>query len=94
MKALDKIGRMGYNGEKAGKDSRHMEKNHPDTKKKAPAAGRCEECEFYDYDEELDAYVCQVSLDEDEMISFISGQTGRCPYFRYYDEYKSVHKQI
>ena len=62
--------------------------------KKAPAAGRCEECEFYDYDEELDAYVCQVSLDEDEMISFIAGNTGRCPYYRYYDEYKSVHKQI
>ena len=49
---------------------------------------------FYDYDEELDAYVCQVNLDEDEMISFVSGQTGRCPYYRYYDEYKSVHKQI
>ena len=62
--------------------------------KKAPPAGRCEECEFYDFDEDLDAYVCQVSLDEDEMISFVSGQTGRCPYFRYYDEYKSVHKQI
>ena len=69
---------------------------------KKPAAGRCEDrphtrcedCEFYDYDEELDAYVCQVNLDEDEMISFISGQTGRCPYYRYYDEYKSVHKQI
>lgn len=63
-------------------------------KKKTPPAGRCEECEFYDFDEDLDAYVCQVSLDEDEMISFIAGQTGRCPYFRYYDEYKSVHKQI
>ena len=61
---------------------------------KKPTAGRCEECEFYDYDEDLDAYVCQVNLDEDEMISFISGQTGRCPYYRYYDEYKSVHKQI
>ena len=73
----------------------------PETQKK-PSSGRCEEpphtrceeCEFYDYDEELDAYVCQVNLDEDEMISFISGQTGRCPYYRYYDEYKSVHKQI
>ena len=64
--------------------------------RKAPArpVGRCEDCEFYDYDEDLDAYVCQVSLDEDEMVSFISGNTGRCPYFRFYDEYKSVHKQI
>ena len=69
-----------------------MEKKDQKTKK--TVVGRCEDCEFYDYDEELDAYVCQVNLDEDEMISFISGQTGRCPYYRYYDEYKSVHKQI
>lgn len=57
-------------------------------------APRCEDCEFYDYDEDVDAYVCQVSLDEDEMAAFVAGQTGRCPYYRYYDEYKSVHKQI
>jgi hypothetical protein len=57
-------------------------------------APRCEDCEFYDYDQDEDAYVCQVSLDEDEMASFVAGQTGRCPYYRYYDEYKSVHKQI
>ena len=57
-------------------------------------APRCEDCEFYDYDEDMDAYVCQVSLDEDEMAAFVAGQTSRCPYYRYYDEYKSVHKQI
>ena len=28
----------------------------------------CETCEFYDYDEELDAYVCDMRLDEDEMV--------------------------
>ena len=54
----------------------------------------CESCEFYDYDEYLDAYVCEVRLDEDEMARFLGGRTGRCPYYRYYDEYKSVHKQI
>ena len=52
------------------------------------------DCEFYDYDENWETYTCRVSLDEDEMGRFTSGQTGRCPYFRYYDEYKSVHKQI
>ena len=69
-----------------------MEQKKPTPKK--PAVTRCEDCEFYDYDEELDAYVCDMSLDEDEMVSFLAGNTGRCPYFRYYDEYKSVHKQI
>ncbi len=68
-------------------------KHAPQTTPK-PTASRCEDCEFYDYDEELDAYVCAVALDEDEMVSFVAGQTGRCPYFRFYDEYKSVHKQI
>ena len=69
-----------------------MDKQKPAVKK--PAVTRCEDCEFYDYDEELDAYVCDMSLDEDEMVSFLAGNTARCPYFRYYDEYKSVHKQI
>ncbi len=53
----------------------------------------CESCEFYDYDEEWEEYVCSMSLDEDEMIDFLGRNTGRCPYYRYYDEYKSVQKQ-
>ena len=57
-------------------------------------SGPCESCEFYDYDEYLDAYVCGVSLDEDEMVNFLGKNTKGCPYYRYYDEYKSVHKQI
>ena len=56
-------------------------------------AGRCEDCEFYDFDEEWEEYICSMSLDEDEMINFLSRNTGRCPYYRYYDEYKSVRKQ-
>lgn len=54
----------------------------------------CESCEFYDYDEYLDAYVCDIRLDEDEMADFLGRNTGSCPYYRYYDEYKSVHKQV
>ena len=54
----------------------------------------CESCEFYDYDEYLDAYVCEMKLDEDEMAQFLSRRTNSCPYYRFYDEYKSVHKQI
>ena len=54
----------------------------------------CESCEFYQYDEFTDDYSCAMNLDEDEMITFLSGNTKSCPYYRYYDEYKSVHKQI
>ncbi|MBQ8140531.1 MAG: hypothetical protein IJ038_02415 [Clostridia bacterium] len=54
----------------------------------------CESCVFYDYDEYLEANVCTVNLDQDEMSGFLSGRTRQCPYYRFYDEYKSVHKQI
>lgn len=53
----------------------------------------CESCEFYDYDDDVDAYVCNMSLDEDELVRFINGSNQNCPYYRYYDEYKSVRKQ-
>lgn len=54
----------------------------------------CENCEFYEYDEYTDTYGCNMKLDEDEMAGFLAGNTRACPYFRFYDEYKSVHKQI
>lgn len=63
----------------------------PSTKKRVQC---CEECEYYDYDDEIDAYYCKMSLDEDEMVSFLTGKKSECPYYKYYDEYKSVHKQI
>ena len=54
----------------------------------------CDSCEFYEYDELTDSYGCNLNLDEDEMVEFLAGRTRECPYYRYYDEYKSVHKQI
>ena len=53
----------------------------------------CESCEFYDYDEFYESYSCRVNLDQDELVRFISGESASCPYYRYYDEYKSVQKQ-
>lgn len=57
-------------------------------------ASNCESCEFYDYDEEYEEYICTAKLDQDEMYNFLSSTTRACPYYRFYDEYKSVHKQI
>ena len=65
-------------------------------KKKAvrsPRPTNCESCVHYDYDEDVDAYVCGMDLDEDELLRFSMKQTRECPYYRYYDEYKSVQKQ-
>ena len=58
------------------------------------SASCCESCEFYDYDEFTEEYSCSLSLDEDEMLDFLGGNSGGCKYYRYYDEYKSVNKQI
>ena len=58
-----------------------------------PIAVRCEDCLYYDMDEETGDYECTVSLDEDDYYHYITGGTKSCPYFRYYDEYKSVAKQ-
>ncbi len=54
----------------------------------------CESCEFYQYDDYTDSYVCAMNLDEDEMAGFLSHSTSECHYYRFYDEYKSVNKQI
>lgn len=54
----------------------------------------CETCEFYEYDEYTESYSCNMKLDEDEMVNFLSGRSSGCPYYRFYDEYKSVQKQI
>ena len=53
----------------------------------------CETCEYYVYDEQSDMNSCSLSLDEDEMGDFLSGMTRACPYYKFYDEYKSVQKQ-
>lgn len=60
--------------------------------KKLPES-RCDFCAYYDYDEEIEQYVCDIDLDEDEMVNFLSYSTQNCPYFNPYDEYKIVEKQ-
>ena len=53
----------------------------------------CESCANYVYDEESDCMCCEVNLDEDEMLKFMSSQTYNCPYFQLDDEYGIVRKQ-
>ena len=63
-------------------------------RKEASYATSCESCVYYDYDEYYEEYSCTMSLDEDEMRRFLTKETASCPYYRFFDEYKSVHKQI
>lgn len=62
-------------------------------RKSARRKTNCESCVHYVYDDELDAYICQVNLDEDEMERFMRCSVDYCPYYHFYDEYKSVQKQ-
>lgn len=54
----------------------------------------CEQCLFYVYDDEADAYFCEVSLDEDETEKYMRASDFACPYYRLNDEYATVRKQI
>lgn len=56
-------------------------------------ATNCETCANYYYDDECEEYCCDVSLDEDEMVRFLSAPDYNCPFYRAYDEYGTVRKQ-
>ena len=54
---------------------------------------KCENCVYYSYDKEYDAYICEMDLDEDEMVRFLSSRVDACPYWRPGDEYITARKQ-
>ncbi|MBE6613597.1 MAG: hypothetical protein E7632_14015 [Ruminococcaceae bacterium] len=64
-------------------------------KRQSPKAKQtnCDSCVHYDYNEADDIYECGVDLDEDEFLSFLTKKTQGCPYYKFYDEYKSVRRQ-
>lgn len=57
------------------------------------AQTNCEDCWYYDYDEEYDAYFCRQDFDEDEYYRILTRPDGRCPYFRRGDDYLLARKQ-
>ena len=54
----------------------------------------CENCMYYEFDEEAEGYICTVYMDEDEMARYVQYKHKRCPYFRSGDEYQIVQKQM
>ena len=49
------------------------------------ASGNCENCVNYKYEEDYDCYICDMDLDEDEMVRFLSASFENCPYFQLED---------
>ena len=54
---------------------------------------KCEECWYNVYDEELDANVCEMYIDEDEWGRMLESRVFRCPYFKPADDYYLPGKQ-
>ena len=54
----------------------------------------CDLCAYYCADEDTGFSLCKMSLDEDEMLHFMKGKYNNCPYFKLYDEYSIVKKQM
>ena len=53
----------------------------------------CENCMNLTYDDEMEEYVCNINLDEDELAHFLESKHRKCPYFRFGDDYTIVKKQ-
>jgi hypothetical protein len=54
----------------------------------------CDTCANYYYDEEYEEYICDVNMDEDDLVRFLSQERQQCPYYRNGDEYRVVRKQM
>ena len=39
----------------------------------------CDTCAYYSYDEEYECYICDMDLDEDELVRFLSDSHYQCP---------------
>ena len=53
----------------------------------------CEQCSNFVFDEEIEGYVCDMNLDEDEYAKFLSSHYKKCPYYQNGDDYAIVKKQ-
>lgn len=54
----------------------------------------CDTCANYTYDAEENDYICNIDLDEDEVVRFYTSPKEECPYYRLDDEYAVVRHQI
>ena len=84
---------MLYSTIKAVKQSgRYKKKRRSNMKQKERSS--CETCAFYIYDDEYEAYLCDMNMDEDDYMRIMSDRYYQCPYYRNGDEYAVVRKQM
>ncbi len=54
----------------------------------------CDDCTYYEYDEDDEAYYCGVNMDEDDYARMIQGNRKECPFYRNNNEYEVVKHQM
>lgn len=52
---------------------------------------QCEQCAYLIYDEDMEEYICDCQMDEDDFYHVSQGKS--CPYYRNGDEYRVVRRQ-
>lgn len=58
------------------------------------AKSSCDSCVNNVYDEEDQAYYCEVAMDEDDAARIMQGHLKDCPYYQLDDEYAVVRHQM
>mgnify|MGYP007056174771 CR=1 FL=1 len=53
----------------------------------------CDDCVYYNYDDESQEYFCSANMDEDDVFRFSSYGMKECTFYNPFDEYKVVKKQ-
>ena len=54
----------------------------------------CDDCIYFEYDEDEEGYLCTVNMDEDDYARLLQGLRTSCPYYRHEDEYQVVRHQM
>lgn len=58
------------------------------------AAISCDDCAYYEFDDDDEMYYCSVNMDEDDYMRLLTGGYRNCPYYRNGDDYKIVRHQM
>ncbi len=54
----------------------------------------CDDCLYYEFDEDYEEYICSASMDEDDYARLVQGGFRNCPFWRNGDEYAVVRHQM
>lgn len=54
----------------------------------------CDTCAYLIFDEDEEAWLCDMDMDEDDYGRLMDGREKSCPYYRNGDEYAVVRKQM